>query len=628
MKKYFFITSLFLVSIFSIAQGTWTQKTSFGGLARGYIPAGFSIGTKAYVGVGYNSSTYYNDFWEWDQTTDTWTQKANYTGAGRIGTISFAINGKGYVGTGSFVSSRYNTFYEYNPTTNVWTQKANFPGTARCNAIAFSIGNKGYVGAGGNGFTSVQYGDFFEYNPSNNTWTAKSNFATMAREGAVGFSIGDKGYVGMGWRYSNGYQQDLWEYDTTSNAWTQKANFPGSARTGCSAFSIGTKAYVGMGYNGSSEQQNFYEWDQATNTWTVKANFGGGNRASLQRGLSVGNKGYAGLGYNGTSYFNDWWEYNPLDALSATVTPVAVSCNGQCTGSATAIPTGGQSPYSYSWSDGQTVATATNLCAGNYTVTITDANLTVVTVSTNITQPTALVAGASAANSTLCSGGCTNLIGIANGGTPAYSYLWMPNAATTPNTNVCPTASDTFSLIVTDAHGCSDTQAVVVTVNALPNVSYVESQTTVCINWNAITLSQGSPAGGTYSGPGVTGNQFDPAVAGQGTWTIIYTYTDSNNCSASASQQVTVDLCTGISSGGLNSGVKIFPDPFSNLITVNADNFSGGEIKIYDVWGREVFVTQMTASKTEIDLPGLSPGIYYVKVINGNFTWIKPVLKQ
>src|SRR4030066_2403834 len=132
MKKIYFLTTFIFISVFSIAQGSWTQKTSFGGAARGYLPAGFSIGTKAYVGIGYNSSTYYNDFWEWDQTTNTWMQKANFIGSARIAVVSFAINGKGYVGTGQFVSTNYNTFYEYDPVTNIWTAKASFPGTVRC----------------------------------------------------------------------------------------------------------------------------------------------------------------------------------------------------------------------------------------------------------------------------------------------------------------------------------------------------------------------------------------------------------------------------------------------------------------------------------------------------------------
>src|SRR5688572_8150752 len=135
MKKFSALLTIifFLVSV--SRADSWTQKSNFGGAGRSYLPIGFSIGTKAYVGNGYNSSTYYNDFWEWDQATNVWTQKANYAGSGRIGAISFSINGKGYAGLGQFVSTQYNTFYEYDPIANTWTAKANFPGTARSFAI-------------------------------------------------------------------------------------------------------------------------------------------------------------------------------------------------------------------------------------------------------------------------------------------------------------------------------------------------------------------------------------------------------------------------------------------------------------------------------------------------------------
>src|SRR5258706_334563 len=89
MKNIFtllFIACFMLSVIFSFSQGTWTQKTNYGGAAR-YGAAGFTIGTKAYVGMGYSGAAYFQDFWEWDQTTDIWTQKASLPGVGRFGAV-------------------------------------------------------------------------------------------------------------------------------------------------------------------------------------------------------------------------------------------------------------------------------------------------------------------------------------------------------------------------------------------------------------------------------------------------------------------------------------------------------------------------------------------------------------
>jgi|GEM_PF-1067429 len=82
----------------------------------------------------------------------------------------------------------------------------------------------------------------------------------------------------------------------------------------------------------------------------------------------------------------------------------------------------------------------------------------------------------------------------------------------------------------TNAAGCADTLGFDITVNPLPVVQ-LSTLDTVCSNDSAIALTQGSPAGGTYSGPGVVNNMFYPNIAGHGNHTISYTYVDTNGCS-------------------------------------------------------------------------------------------------
>ena len=131
----------------------WTQKANVGnGTALGFA-VGFSIGTKGYVGTGIMNSNATQQFWEWDQATNVWTQKASFGGAGRWYGTGFSIGNRGYVGLGNSVTGNppYNQdFWEYNPTTDTWTQVANFGGGPRIWAPGFSIGSKGYVGTGNN----------------------------------------------------------------------------------------------------------------------------------------------------------------------------------------------------------------------------------------------------------------------------------------------------------------------------------------------------------------------------------------------------------------------------------------------------------------------------------------------
>jgi hypothetical protein len=81
----------------------------------------------------------------------------------------------------------------------------------------------------------------------------------------------------------------------------------------------------------------------------------------------------------------------------------------------------------------------------------------------------------------------------------------------------------------------------VVTVNTSPTVTF-SALNPICHNAQAVTLSQGAPSGGTYSGPGIASGVFDPAVAGIGTHVLTYNYSDGN-CSGSANQSIIVNNC-------------------------------------------------------------------------------------
>ncbi len=91
---------------------------------------------------------------------------------------------------------------------------------------------------------------------------------------------------------------------------------------------------------------------------------------------------------------------------------------------------------------------------------------------------------------------------------------------------------------------CSSTESVTVTVNPLPVVNAGTNQT-VCEGSGVVTLA-GSPAGGTFTGTGMTGSNFDPAV---GTQTITYDYTDGNGCSNSDQVTITVEPTPVVSAG-------------------------------------------------------------------------------
>lgn len=102
----------------------------------------------------------------------------------------------------------------------------------------------------------------------------------------------------------------------------------------------------------------------------------------------------------------------------------------------------------------------------------------------------------------------------------------------------------TISYSYTNSNGCTNTANSLVTVNSLPNVS-LTSFPSQCVNDQAFNLFGGTPAGGTYSGNGVSANQFNPQVAGPGTHTVTYTYTNASGCSGTATTDIVVNASPG-----------------------------------------------------------------------------------
>lgn len=127
-----------------------------------------------------------------------------------------------------------------------------------------------------------------------------------------------------------------------------------------------------------------------------------------------------------------------------------------------------------------------------------------------------------------------------SGGTPtggSYSGPGIVNDTLFPST-ISP-GIITVSYTITNVAGCSSTSTAQMWVYPTPVVT-VPSVNPICVNDAAITLVNGSPGGGSYSGPGVSGNSFNPAIAGVGTHAVSYNYTSSNGCTGTATTLIEV----------------------------------------------------------------------------------------
>lgn len=243
---------------------SWTQKANFGPGNRRYATA-LSINGKGYQGLGNLVSTNYSDWWEYDTTGNTWTQKANFPGTTRISPVSFVINGMAYVGGGALNTSStsfYNDFYQYDPTNNTWTSKTGFAQLGRNAAVHFAVNGKGYMGTG---YTGVWSADFWEYDPVGDTWTQKSNLPATGRTVAGAFVIGTKAYVGGGYNGSSD-QSDLWEWDPAADVWVQKANIPTGGWSQMVSYSINGKGYFTLGRISGSPTAVNWQYDPGIST--------------------------------------------------------------------------------------------------------------------------------------------------------------------------------------------------------------------------------------------------------------------------------------------------------------------------------------------------------------------------
>ncbi len=127
-------------------------------------------------------------------------------------------------------------------------------------------------------------------------------------------------------------------------------------------------------------------------------------------------------------------------------------------------------------------------------------------------------------------------------------------------------------------------------------------------------LPDGSPAGGTWSGEFVAENVFDAAFAPPGTYTIVYTAQDSLGCSASASAEIVVEVCTGLRPSGGVQAMGIAPNPADNHVTITFPGSAPVDLDIIEATGRLVARRSHVSSPLRLELDAFTPGLYYVRM--------------
>ena len=249
-------------------------------------------------------------------------------------------------------------------------------------------------------------------------------------------------------------------------------------------------------------------------------------------------------------------------------------CNGDNTGSVHAEVTGGTQPYSYHWQNGSTTQDLNNIPAGNYIVTVSDANQCQARDSLIINEPPALTYSVQT-TSLGCAGQNNGNIDLTvNGGTPGYNYIWSNGETTQDLTNI---GGAVYSVTITDSHNCTIEADNIQITEPQPVVVGVTSETTICLS-NDIDLLA-SVTGGTapYVYHWSTG-ETTYSINVSPTDTTIYTVsvTDANGCPSNLAE-TQINVRPPITATAIAEKPVICPgDPLN--VTVNA---SGGNSHYY-----------------------------------------------
>lgn len=220
--------------------------------------------------------------------------------------------------------------------------------------------------------------------------------------------------------------------------------------------------------------------------------------------------------------------------VTATISSVTnATCKGGINGAAS-VTASGSGPFKYAWfPSGSNTASVSNLAAGSYTVSVTDANGCIAQAIAKIEEPEAIAVQIARVN-TACGNSNGSATVTATGGTGLYSYQWSPINATTITIASLPAA--TYSVTVTDANGCPATNSVIIEASTPPKVSSITVTDILCNS-----LETGSAVANVSNGTlpymytwtkdasSYTGNPLQNAGAG----TYHLTVTDAAGCTAS-----------------------------------------------------------------------------------------------
>jgi hypothetical protein len=299
---------------------------------------------------------------------------------------------------------------------------------------------------------------------------------------------------------------------------------------------------------------------------------------------------------------------------------LSTSQNFVCVGGPSTLAVIGANTYTWSNGSNGTVTVVNPTITSNFSVTGTDLNgcTNVSTVSINVNT---IVMTVIPTNTSVCLGSSVTF--SASG---ANTYSW--NGTFGFNTFLAtPTGPSSYTVTALDPNNCPQSKVVLANVYQLPVVTASASRTLICLNETA-TISASGASTYSWSNGGTTSSI---VVSPNIDITYMYTVvgTDTNNCTATASQSLVVSKCVGLESRGSEANQwSVYPNPGYGLFTVELGNASSKSVEVFDVTGRLILSDKTSSEKFVVNISTYPSGVYYLKVSTSDAVKTVKLIKE
>jgi len=238
-------------------------------------------------------------------------------------------------------------------------------------------------------------------------------------------------------------------------------------------------------------------------------------------------------------------------------------------------------------------------------------------------------------------GGTNANFSVAGTGTGTLTYKWQVSSdGGTMFTDIANQTTSTLSVpvvngmdglkyraVITGTCGPTTSNAAILTVAQQTPVTLTSLPSKICVSDSAIAL-QATPTGGTWSGTGVSGNNFVPSSVAAGNYTLTYSYTNTAGCVTAPTIVANVSACTERNILLSDNAIILYPNPNNGQfsIKVNSALYKNLSMRVYEYSGALVRTQELTGLSygriVPINLSNLAASVYLVRFIANDGTKI------